>query len=413
MAATATLKALLKLDDKQYKSGMSSATKSTHAFRQSLAQVGTAIAATFSVGVILRFARSLTQLGSKISDLAYQSGLTTDQFQALEVAAIRAGVAPEKIRASLARLNISVGEAKRGLKSYLDWFKAVGISANDLDRMSIGEIFERVAKAASGAERGSTALSSAMQILGSRSAIQLREVLDQIANRGLQDMIDQSKKAGQIIDENLIKKMDKLEDRMQLLSRQSKVWGMSFADNFMIGAQGLFLFFQNLGNPKATKQAWGQMLQRHNQSTAQPDNGAPTQSVQETIDSIDWTGNIKQGTDIVEDTQWQEIKDRQNKKYQKRRAQQQKRDEIEENFARAFEAIMDKPYNSRGSGAQSDSMSQVGGLVGGTRPGLGAVDKQRKQAEETVNRLKELVLLDQERNRRLAKIDENTDEVGI
>ena len=223
MAAVAKLKALLGLDTKEYRAKMRTATRQTQGFKTDLASVGAALGAAFSIRAITQATRAIMRFGSTLSDLADRAGVSTDTFQALEVAAIRAGSSPEKITNALSRLAISVGEAQKGTKTYVDWLKAVGVEVSEVESLSMEEIFTKVARTASTAARGSEEFAAAMQIIGARSGKDLIEVLRSISDEGLPALMEQAKKAGQVMDAQTVASLDRAEDALQLLGRRIKI----------------------------------------------------------------------------------------------------------------------------------------------------------------------------------------------
>lgn len=211
------------LDSSGFRAGMAGMKKEVKGFGGQLGQMKGIIAGAFGAGAIIALGRSVLQLGSTLSDLATQSGLTTDELQALEIAAIRAGTAPEKIRTVFSKISVVLGQAKSGMKTYVDLFDKIGISQEEVARLDTAGAFELIAKKMAVATQGSVEYGAALEILGTRSGAQLIEVLREVADIGLQGMIDKSKEAGQIMDAELIQKLDELEDKLQLTARQVKV----------------------------------------------------------------------------------------------------------------------------------------------------------------------------------------------
>jgi len=219
MAAVAQLKAMLKMDNRQYKAGVRDSTNATKSFQSTLATVGGSIAAAFSVGAIINFGRRLTKLGSDMSDLALQAGLTTDQYQALEFASLRAGVQTEQIRTIMSKLNVVMGQAKRGMKTYVDMFKAVGLSVEDLKRLSVPEVLEQIAVAMSKAERGTETFGAGLELIGTRSGAKFIQVLNEISEKGLAGLEKEARSTFGYLDEDAIQTLDQLEDSILKLQR--------------------------------------------------------------------------------------------------------------------------------------------------------------------------------------------------
>jgi len=208
------------LDSRKFNSGVDSMEKRTQRFSKVAMGLGAKIAGAFSVTAVAGMTRAAIRLGSEISDLATQAGLTTEEFQTLELASIKAGVSSDKIRTVMAKLSVVMGQAKRGMKTYVDMFNAAGISMEQLNRMSPAQVFEELSRTVTKATRGSEEFGAVIELLGTRSGAQLIEVMNQIANEGFQNMIDKAKEAGDVIRDDVIKELDNLEDELQLLERR-------------------------------------------------------------------------------------------------------------------------------------------------------------------------------------------------
>ena len=223
MSAVAKLKAALGMDAAQYKAGMKNATGETDKFQNKIKTVGASMAAAFSVGAILNFARQATSLGSQLSDLASQSGINVETFQALEIAAINAGTGPEKLRTAMAKIGQTLGQARGGMKTYIDLLERAGLSQEQIARATPTETLEVLAKTVTNGQKGMADYEAVMQILGTRTGPLLIEVLNRIANEGIDNITKKAKESGQVIDAETIQRLDKMEDRLQRVSRTAKL----------------------------------------------------------------------------------------------------------------------------------------------------------------------------------------------
>jgi len=219
----AEIRATTKLDSRGFEVGAGKMKKSIGGLSSSLKTLGGNLAAAFSIGAIARLTRSTIAFGSTLSDLANQSGLTTDQFQALELTALEAGVSQDKIRTAMSKLNVVMGQAKRGMKTYVDLFKEVGITQEELIQLDPAQVFERLGEVMANAKRGSSEFDAALEILGTRSGAQLIEVFQKLEKDGLDGLINKFKATGEIIDSSLITKLDEAEDKIQRFQRGTKV----------------------------------------------------------------------------------------------------------------------------------------------------------------------------------------------
>lgn len=218
-----TLRARTELNANGFNQGVGKMQNRVRTFQTQLKSMAGTMAAAFSVTIVAQAARSVMQWGSALTDLAAQSRLTTDEIQTLEVASLRAGVGTEKIRTVMSKLSVVIGQAKSGMKTYVDLFDKIGVSQSELAKMNTRQVLERVASAFTEAEAGSIAYGASLELLGTRSGAQLQEVLEDLANVGLDGMIKREKEAGTILEEEMLQRLDDLEDRLQLATRQTKV----------------------------------------------------------------------------------------------------------------------------------------------------------------------------------------------
>jgi len=219
----AEIRATTKLDSKGFEVGTKKMKSSLEKLTSKLKGMSGMLAGAFGVGALTGAVKETIAFGSELTDLAAQAGITTDQLQALEIAAINAGVAPAKIRTAFSKLNVVMGQARRGMKTYIDLFEEVGITQEDVARMSPVEVFEELARVLSVAENGSASFGAALEILGTRSGAQLIEVFKKINNDGLDQMIKKGKAAGQIMSEDLVNSLDQTADALEQLKRNAKV----------------------------------------------------------------------------------------------------------------------------------------------------------------------------------------------
>jgi len=216
------LVAKTKLDNTGFKAGIGGMKGEVKGFQSQLGALKGVIAGAFAIGGLVRLTRSAIAAGSTLTDLALQTGLTTDEFQALELTAINAGTPMEKIRGVLTKVSVVLGQAKSGMKTYVDLFNKAGISTERLATLDTPGALKAIADEMQGATEGSVKFGAILEILGTRSGIQLREVLTELSNTTLPGLIDRFKETGDIIDNNLLQLMDASEDSMQRFARRMK-----------------------------------------------------------------------------------------------------------------------------------------------------------------------------------------------
>lgn len=263
----AKIKARSSLDSSGFRSGVGEMGNSVKGFSTQLGGLKAKIGAAFAVGFLIRFGRKAIQLGSDLSDLAVQVGLNTDQFQTLEFSALKAGTAPDKIRTALAKLGISLGQARDGMSTYTRLLELAGISSEDLKNIDLVGALEKIAKTVQENVDGSKEMSAVWQLLGTRSGLQLREVLLEIANEGLPAMTQAARDAGQVMDAELVQSLDNANDELQIFERRMlSITGVTL--NFIrIAAKG-FLDFLFPGKQKSDELLTNQEVARQTAAAA-------------------------------------------------------------------------------------------------------------------------------------------------
>jgi len=219
MSARAEIKGRVSMDGSGVAVGLARAQQGGQAFREKMLGVGKAIAGAFAVRAIANFAREVVDLGSKISDMAYMTGLSTDQFQALGVAARRAGASEEQLTNALTKLKAAQGEVIGGNKTMIEAFGKLGISAEQVVRMDLPDLFKAVADGLTQSNNSAMQFNATGEILGMRNAPRLTEALNQLSREGFGSLIESGKQSGEIWEEDVIKKMDEVSDRLGKLKR--------------------------------------------------------------------------------------------------------------------------------------------------------------------------------------------------
>ena len=236
MAGVAQLKAVVGMDNSKYIAGTKGVDKANKGMKVSFSNVAKGLAAAFSVRAVISFSKSVIDLGSKLSDMATQTGMNVETLQAFEYAAINAGASVEDVRTASVKLSVAMGKANDGQKTYIDLFKRIGVEQGKLAGLNTEQALVEVAKALGRASQGSSEFGAALELIGTRSGVKLVEVLRDLNDKGLAEFIQQAKDAGVVIDEELIGKLDKAADKMAIFSRISKGWLAKTASDTVTGA---------------------------------------------------------------------------------------------------------------------------------------------------------------------------------
>ena len=218
------LKVGTELDNTGFKKGVKGMGGEVDKFDSKLKKTKQLLGGAFAIGAIANFGKQLTAFGSQISDLADRAGITAEQFQTLEVAAIKAGSSGEAVQKAFTKLNLVMGQAKSGQETYIKLFERAGISFDRLSRSNPIDVFQDLATTMSTAERGSSEFAAVLEILGTRTAPQLIEVMRRITDEGLDQMTQGMLKTSDIMGDEFIGRLDELEDKLQITNRRVKVF---------------------------------------------------------------------------------------------------------------------------------------------------------------------------------------------
>ena len=221
MTAVAQLKALLGMDNKQFKAGMRDSTASAKSFGSSIAQIGGTLAAAFSIRAIAQFTKSVVSFASEIRHTADNLNVSTDSLQALNSVALKYGVTVEDLQKGLAKLRQSQGKVVEKDKEYLDALKLLKIKAEEFGNVGTDKALEMIAKAYTKSGQSALAFSGVMDLMG-RSAKKSTAFLVELADVGLGGMIRSAKTAGDVINEQMITRLELAGTRMDQLKLKMK-----------------------------------------------------------------------------------------------------------------------------------------------------------------------------------------------
>lgn len=217
----------------QAKAGMEGIRQSQERMVQGMAQANSALGLMKTALAAIPFAAAYQQLSAlhdgtvklaaSINDQAEALGLSTRHYQALSIAARNAGIAEGQMASVLSTFNAKIGEAVAGKKEAIEAFDRLGIKLLDSQKKlrAEGDILREVATALAGMSDVSERTAAAKTLLGI-SGSRLTGVLKELAG-GYEGMADKAEKAGQILDQQTIDVLAKLDRKGSDLSRTFQV----------------------------------------------------------------------------------------------------------------------------------------------------------------------------------------------
>lgn len=164
---------------------------------------------------IAMLAKSAIDAGSAITDMATATQTGVEELQALTFAAREAGASNEQMANLLVRAQKSANDAARGLSTAKDAFAQLGINAEKFIDLAPERKLEVIGQAIVNADGDTRAYGAALDLLGTRNAPKLMEVLQRLGTEGFDQLAEDASKAGQIMAENVAQSMDDTADAIE------------------------------------------------------------------------------------------------------------------------------------------------------------------------------------------------------
>jgi hypothetical protein len=136
--------------------------------------------------------------------------ITTDEFQAMAIAAKQFGLEGDDIAAVLGKMAIAQADFVSGSPSaeLIERMEALGISLDEADAMNAAQFFEAVAK---GSQESAEGLDASLKMMG-KTGPRFQAFMKLMAGAGLGGMIAGAKDSGEMISEEDIKATDAVVD---------------------------------------------------------------------------------------------------------------------------------------------------------------------------------------------------------
>lgn len=182
-------------------------------FRGQMMNIGKTIGAAFTVGAMANFASNLVRTADEIQDAAGALALTTDELQAFDAAANKTAGGVEGMRAAIKKLVEVQAEAKDGNTTSEAALLKLGLGTRAYSATT-----SELVKALADYYKRTGDLATVHDLFG-RQAVQVREVLDEIAGTSISGLVKKYDELGQVIDQNGIKKLAEFKLMMEQLGK--------------------------------------------------------------------------------------------------------------------------------------------------------------------------------------------------
>jgi len=220
-------------------------TKFTGAIKTGLQTLGVGASVTAFAALV----KSAVSAGSAINDMGVRLGISTDKLQALQHTARQSGADVNDLEMGLRKLNVTMAAAANDNAEARETLARLGLSW----RTTTGETREAGDAIEEFAQRFGT-LSESMKadifekIFGRAKG--MRNVLDELGKKGFGAVEEGAKRAGQILDSEMVKKLDAVGDKFDEATQAIKVGFMkavvSLEEPLLALARGLEAVGQGL-----------------------------------------------------------------------------------------------------------------------------------------------------------------------
>jgi hypothetical protein len=194
--------------------------------KNALKSVAGAIAGAFTIGAIKAFATEALRTADEIDNLTKIVGMSAEAVQTLQKVTDDSGLSFEKLQAGIVKMTKSQTEANSGNEKMIASFRALGISQEALKTMNTEQLFTALTEAMAENQDNAEAMAETYDILGSRSAGELKAMLVQLGSDGLDTTTEKLKAMGRVIDNETIKTLDAMEQRIKNAGEAAKTFGM-------------------------------------------------------------------------------------------------------------------------------------------------------------------------------------------
>ncbi len=199
--SVARLLAGIGLNTEDFKKGIDEVNTRTQGAKKEFSALGKSITAAFSVAAVTSWINTTMRVADELKNAADSANATFLGFQALRNALGDAGGKADLMAMALQKLYKATLSATEGNTKMELAFSALGLSMTDVAGLKTDRVFELIAERVKDSENSTGAMNAVFEIFG-ETAGQLTPVLKQLADDGLQSVIDQQTKLNRLMNED-------------------------------------------------------------------------------------------------------------------------------------------------------------------------------------------------------------------
>lgn len=243
MAGVAQLKAMVGLDSSAYKAGARGLSATNASMAKSIQNTARSLGAAFSLVMIKNATMNLVNFASEIRHTADNLNLGTESLQAINATALKYGATVQDTSKLLEKLRQSQGKVAQNDKTYIDALKDLNINTEEFKNADTDRALEMIARGYVNTGKSGRSFAAVVDLAG-RTAKSTTALFEEMASKGLAGITKEAKDAGQVIEDELITKLELLGTRLEQRSLEIKVGfaqaldGMASKIRIIAGAWG-------------------------------------------------------------------------------------------------------------------------------------------------------------------------------
>ncbi len=212
-----------------------------------LSGFGAPLGAAAAAGAAIYALKGALNFADQVTDAAEQMGVTTNEFQKMELAATRAGVGIGDFQTALSQIDVQRREAGEGNAELQAQFARFGVTLADINNPALRHLDILKKIAAQTGDMDAAGRGAMKQLLGRRG--------DRLGG-ALQEMGQVSE--NEIVSDTAIARLDSMNQKVEMVGHSLKTWGveaLAFWDSFAENAAKFSYSFidQGVGTQHAGK----------------------------------------------------------------------------------------------------------------------------------------------------------------
>jgi flagellar biosynthesis GTPase FlhF len=264
MSWGAEIRAKMSLDSSGVKAGVDAAKNEVGGFKSSLGGLSGSLAKAFGAGAIVAgvkaFSKASLDMAARTKEVADQTGLTVDEMQSFNAAAMGTTGGIKAAEAGLVDFRNAQQEALDGNQTQIDAFNRLGVSIEDIATKSTPQLLEAVAKG----YKTTGDFSALVDVFGKSNAPKLEEALGELADNGFGGLAEKAKAAGLALSEDMAAQLDATGDALdQLKLRAEVLWAKLLIGAYKKGSEIVAFWkgvWKNVTGEEGTDKSFGAHL---------------------------------------------------------------------------------------------------------------------------------------------------------